>query len=48
MATRTPAKVLGLGARARVAPGAEADLVVLGPDLQVRRTLVAGRTVYEA
>jgi N-acetylglucosamine-6-phosphate deacetylase len=46
MAARTPAKVLGLSGRGRVAAGCDADLVVLGPDLSVRRTLVAGRTVY--
>jgi N-acetylglucosamine-6-phosphate deacetylase len=28
--------------------GCDADLVVLGADLRVRRTLVAGRTVYES
>jgi len=48
MASRTPARVLGLPARGRVAVGCDADLVVLGPDLRVRRTLVAGRTVYES
>jgi N-acetylglucosamine-6-phosphate deacetylase len=46
MASRTPARVLGLASRGRVAVGCDADLVVLGPDLAVRRTLVAGRTVY--
>jgi N-acetylglucosamine-6-phosphate deacetylase len=48
MASRTPARVLGLTGTARVAAGCAADLVVLGPDLRVRRTLVAGRTVHEA
>ncbi|HXM58063.1 MAG TPA: N-acetylglucosamine-6-phosphate deacetylase [Candidatus Dormibacteraeota bacterium] len=48
MASRTPARVLGLGGLGRVAAGCDADLVVLGPDLRVRRTLVAGRTVYAA
>ncbi|HEY7202507.1 MAG TPA: N-acetylglucosamine-6-phosphate deacetylase [Candidatus Dormibacteraeota bacterium] len=48
MASRTPARVLGLGSAGRVAPGCDADLVVLGPDLRVRRTIVAGRTVYAA
>jgi N-acetylglucosamine-6-phosphate deacetylase len=46
MASRTPARVLGLSARGRVAAGCDADLVVLDPDLRVRRTLVGGRTVY--
>ncbi|HEY4026846.1 MAG TPA: N-acetylglucosamine-6-phosphate deacetylase [Candidatus Dormibacteraeota bacterium] len=48
MASRTPAGVLGLSTLGRVAAGCDADLVVLGPDLRVRRTLVAGRPVYEA
>jgi N-acetylglucosamine-6-phosphate deacetylase len=48
MASRTPARVLALPARGRVAVGCDADLVVLGADLRVRRTLVAGRTVYES
>jgi N-acetylglucosamine-6-phosphate deacetylase len=48
MASRTPARVLGLSTRGRVAVGCDADLVVLGPDLRVRRTLVGGRTVYES
>jgi N-acetylglucosamine-6-phosphate deacetylase len=48
MASRTPARVLGLAGYGRVAPGCPADLVVLGADLRVRRTLVAGRAVYES
>src|SRR5256885_2527192 len=47
MASRTPARLLGLASSGRVAAGADADLVVLGADLRVRRTLVAGRTVFE-
>ena len=46
MASRTPARVLGLPRLGRVAAGCEADLVLLGRDLAVRRTLVAGRTVF--
>lgn len=49
MATRVPAAALGLASRKGViAPGADADLVVLDPDLQVRLTLVGGRVVYRA
>jgi hypothetical protein len=29
-----------------LAPGADADLVVLGPDGKIEETIVAGRTVY--
>ena len=46
MATRTPAQALGLDRIGRIAPGAEADLVLLGPDGVVEETLVAGETVY--
>jgi len=48
MASRTPARVLGIATAGRVSAGCDADLVVLGPDLRVRRTIVAGRTVYAA
>jgi N-acetylglucosamine-6-phosphate deacetylase len=48
MASRTPARLLGLASLGRLATGCQADLVVLGRDLRVRRTLVAGRTVYAA
>jgi N-acetylglucosamine-6-phosphate deacetylase len=46
MATRTPAEALGSDRIGRIAPGAEADLVLLGPDGVVEETLVAGETVY--
>jgi N-acetylglucosamine-6-phosphate deacetylase len=43
MASRTPASFLGLESRkGRIAPGHDADLVALGPDLAVRGTWVAG------
>ena len=48
MATRTPARVLGLDRLGEIAPGAEADLVLLGADGVVAETLVAGETVYRA
>lgn len=47
MASLTPARALGLPL-GRIAPGAAADLVVMGRDLQVRATLVAGRIVFKA
>jgi N-acetylglucosamine-6-phosphate deacetylase len=46
MATRTPAQALGLDRVGQIAPGAEADLVVLGADGVVEETLVAGEPVY--
>jgi N-acetylglucosamine-6-phosphate deacetylase len=46
MATRTPASVLGLDERkGRLEPGADADLLLLGPDLEACAVYQAGRRV---
>jgi len=48
MVTLNPASVIGLDDRkGRVAPGYDADLVVLSPDLQVEMTFVGGELAYE-
>jgi N-acetylglucosamine-6-phosphate deacetylase len=47
MATATPAHVLGLDRKGRIAPGCDADLVILDESVQVERTIVAGKSVYE-
>jgi N-acetylglucosamine-6-phosphate deacetylase len=44
--TTTPARLLGLADRGRIAPGYAADLVLLTPDLQVVETFVAGESVF--
>lgn len=45
-ATTTPARLLNLSDRGRLAPGCRADLVVLDADTQVRQTLIDGKVVY--
>jgi N-acetylglucosamine-6-phosphate deacetylase len=47
MATATPARVLGLNRKGRIASGCDADLVILDEALQVERSIVAGKSVYE-
>ena len=46
--TENPAALLGLARKGRIAPGCDADFVVLDDDLTVLRTIVGGRTVYTA
>ena len=48
MASTTPAAVIGVTGKGRIAPGADADLVVLDVLLQPVATLVAGRGVEGA
>lgn len=45
--TRTPADLLNLPHKGRIAPTGDADLVLLTPDLQVHTTLVGGRIIYK-
>ena len=47
MCASTPAAELGLVDRGSIAPGLAADLVVLGPDLQVRQTYIGGVAALE-
>jgi N-acetylglucosamine-6-phosphate deacetylase len=49
MATSTPAEAMGLAGRKGVlAPGADADVILLDAGGHVRLTMVAGRVVYRA
>ena len=46
--TENPARVLGLEkTKGRIAPGYDADMVILEKDLSVRTTLVAGQVVHQ-
>lgn len=45
MASRTPADLLGLAHKGRIAQGADADIVLLDPALHVEATLVRGEVV---
>ena len=47
MASATPAGILGLSEKGTIAPGADADLVILSEEGKVKETLVAGETVYQ-
>ena len=46
MASETPAEILGVSGKGRLRPGADADLVVLGTELTVEETIVAGEAIY--
>jgi N-acetylglucosamine-6-phosphate deacetylase len=46
MATTNPARAIGLAKKGRLEVGADADLVVLSPEMEVLRTFVAGRNVW--
>jgi len=47
MVTSTPAAAMGLAARkGQLAPGMDADIVILDDDLNVKMTIVAGRVVF--
>ena len=49
MASEVPARIIGWDDRkGALAPGMDADLVILEGDLGVWRTIVAGRNVYSA
>ena len=46
MASTTPAEILGLSEKGRIAPGAHADLVILSTEGIIEETILAGETVY--
>ena len=46
MATQNPARAIGLETKGQLAVGADADLVVLSPDLRVLRTFAGGEGIW--
>jgi N-acetylglucosamine-6-phosphate deacetylase len=46
MASTNPARALGLTAKGKLEPGADADLVVLSPQLEVVQTFIAGEQFF--
>jgi N-acetylglucosamine-6-phosphate deacetylase len=46
MATENPARALGLEPKGRLIVGADADLVVISPHIEVVRTFAAGREIW--
>jgi N-acetylglucosamine-6-phosphate deacetylase len=46
MASTNPARALGKDAKGKLEGGADADFIVLSPELEVLQTFVAGREIY--
>jgi len=46
MATKNPAHEIGLERKGRLEAGADADLVVISPELEIVRTFVAGEEIF--
>lgn len=46
MASANPARVLGSPTKGKLEAGADADLVVLSPDLEVQQTFLAGKRIF--
>jgi len=46
MATENPARAIGLERKGRLVVGADADFVVLSPQLDVMQTFIGGERVW--
>jgi N-acetylglucosamine-6-phosphate deacetylase len=45
MMTATPARVLGLPAKGRLAPGCDADIVIFDDNVRVSRVFIGGKEI---
>jgi N-acetylglucosamine-6-phosphate deacetylase len=45
MMTATPARILGLSRKGRLAPGCDADIVLFDDDVRVSRVYIAGQAI---
>ena len=48
MATKTPARILGLKSKGQLKAGFDADIVVFDENVNIKRTVIGGKTVYTA
>ena len=48
MASKTPARILGLATKGELKAGYDADIVIFDGDINVKRTVIGGRTVFSA
>ena len=47
MATLTPARIIGFdNTKGSIAPGKDADIILFDSDINVKRTIIGGKTVY--
>lgn len=47
MASHTPAELMGLSNKGKLAPGCDADVIILDDKLQVTQTIVRGQLIYQ-
>ncbi len=48
MASKTPARILGLKTKGELGAGFDADIVIFDENVNVKRTVIGGKTVYTA
>jgi len=48
MASKNPARAIGLKPKGRLSVGADADLVILSPNLEVSQTFVGGEEIFSS